>query len=58
VETKVKHTKFVACILGLAIIAFKDVTPDMVMALGIVVGGYYGGNTYITSKAIASGKAE
>ena len=45
-------TKFIACVLGLLIIAFKDVTSDMVMALTVVIGGYYGANGYITSTAL------
>ena len=53
---KVSSTKFIACLLSLAIIAFKEVTSDMVLALGIVVGGYYGGNSYITAKALSNGK--
>jgi hypothetical protein len=53
---QVKATKFIVCLLALGIIAFKSVTPDMVLALGIVVGGYYGANGYITGKSLANGK--
>jgi hypothetical protein len=53
---KVKATKFIVCLLALGIIAFKEVSSDMVMALGIVVGGYYGANGYITGKSLANGK--
>jgi uncharacterized protein (DUF2141 family) len=49
-------TKFVVCLAALAIIAFKQVTSDMVMALTVVVGGYYGANGYITGRAFANGK--
>jgi hypothetical protein len=54
-------TKFIACITGiitiLCITMVGKMTGDVTMALAIVIGGYYGGNSYITSKALStSGK--
>lgn len=53
-------TKFIACILGtiatvwLALAGKMD--GNVTMALSVVIGGYYGGNSYVTGKALSNGK--
>jgi hypothetical protein len=57
---KVNSTKFITCVLGIIttlwITLVGKMSGDVTMALAIVIGGYYGGNSYITGKALTNGK--
>jgi hypothetical protein len=56
----VNSTKFVACIMGIVttlwITLAGKMDGDVTMAFAIIIGGYYGGNSYITGKALSNGK--
>jgi hypothetical protein len=55
-----KQTKFIACVLGIAVTVVTALTGkmsgDVTTALAIVIGGYYTGNSYVTGKALSNGK--
>lgn len=55
-----KSTKFLACVLGSLVILWLALAGKMdgnvSMALSVVIGGFYGGNSYISGKALANGK--
>lgn len=57
-----KSTKFIACVLGIITTVWLALAGKMdgnvTIALSVVIGGYYGGNSYITGKAIANGVKE
>ena len=57
-----KNRKFIACLLGCAIITWVTLagkmTGDVAVALSVVIGGFYSGDTLITRAALYSGKAE
>lgn len=55
-----KHTKFVACLVGLIATVIVTVAGKMdanfTIALSVIVGGFYGSNTLNTRAALANGK--
>lgn len=55
-----KSTKFIACVLGTVAIVWLSLAGKMdgnvALSLSVVIGGYYGGNSYINGKALANGK--
>jgi hypothetical protein len=57
---RVRHTKFVAAIYGLTILAVTALVGKFTGELGLyvsgIVGAYTAGNSYITGKALANGK--
>jgi hypothetical protein len=54
-----KHTKFVACLLGLGatfyITMVGKMSGDVATALSVICGGYYGANSLITTTSLKNG---
>jgi hypothetical protein len=54
-----KHTKFIVCLLGLGATFYLTVvgrmSGDVATALSVICGGYYTGNTMITTTSLKNG---
>jgi hypothetical protein len=60
VEGELNSTKFIVALVGLGVTLWVTLAGkmdgDVTMALAIVVGGYFGANSFITGKAVTSTK--
>ena len=61
-EAGLKHTKLLACVLGVLCLTIAAFAGKFTGELGLAVSGmvcaFIGGNSFITGKALSNGKGE